>query len=71
MNDWVLKHPVRAVLIFATTGLAGLLLAVAAAYVMIAAHVLSPDNPVAGALMGFGGVVLGFMAGLMLLGRKR
>jgi uncharacterized membrane protein len=43
---------------------AGFGLGVLAAYLAVARHVVSPDNVAAGAALGFGGVVLGTLAGL-------
>lgn len=69
-SPWYLDHLVLAGVLIIFAGVLGMLAGAGAAWACVANHLVSPDNPLAGAAMGFGGVILGAGAGALAVTRK-
>ena len=67
-GSWTLNHPVRAVLtVLAGAVFGGLAGVLAATWLSETARAISPGNVLAGAGLGFGGVLLGVAAAALVI----
>lgn len=57
----------RALTVIVVCVVLGALAGVATTWLLVSAHAISPDNVAAGAALGFGGVIAGQLAALILL----